>query len=122
MGADAQPSEFSPASSALMAKLLPLYLDSQAYRVVLGDAEQSTHLLKRPWGHSESATLTQSPGLDPHCPQTLPLVWKDAHLSHVHRVGQGRQNRRESRCRHVDPDDARGKYLFFWLILSRTLT
>ncbi|KAK1923282.1 Aldehyde/histidinol dehydrogenase [Papiliotrema laurentii] len=46
-----KPSEFSPASSALMAKLLPLYLDSQAYRVVLGDAEQSTHLLKRPWGH-----------------------------------------------------------------------
>ena len=37
-----------------MAKLIPLYLDAGAYAVVLGGPKQATHLLEKPWGHSQS--------------------------------------------------------------------
>lgn len=46
-------SEHSPASSALMADLLPKYLDPEGYAVVLGEVEQAQALLKKPWGHSK---------------------------------------------------------------------
>jgi hypothetical protein len=36
-----------------MAELLPRYLDPDGYVVVNGAVEQSTHLLKKRWGHSE---------------------------------------------------------------------
>ena len=36
-----------------MARLVPQYLDPESYSVVLGGPEQSTHLLKKPWGHSK---------------------------------------------------------------------
>jgi aldehyde dehydrogenase (NAD+) len=34
-----------------MARLVPRYLDPEAYAVVLGAADVSTYLLKKPWGH-----------------------------------------------------------------------
>lgn len=46
-----KPSEHSPAASALMAFLVPKYLDSQAYVVVQGTVGQATALLDLPWGH-----------------------------------------------------------------------
>ncbi|ORX40867.1 Aldehyde/histidinol dehydrogenase [Kockovaella imperatae] len=46
-----KPSEHSPACSALLAKLLPQYLDSGAYSVVLGGPQQAAHLLEKSWGH-----------------------------------------------------------------------
>ncbi len=47
-----QPSELAPASSALLAELIPRYLDPEAYAVVLGGIPQATRLLEKPWGHS----------------------------------------------------------------------
>ncbi|WRT70905.1 uncharacterized protein IL334_007904 [Kwoniella shivajii] len=44
-------SEHAPSSSALLAELLPRYLDPKGYAVVLGAAEESTKLLEKPWGH-----------------------------------------------------------------------
>ncbi|GMK56329.1 hypothetical protein CspeluHIS016_0301690 [Cutaneotrichosporon spelunceum] len=44
-------SEHSPASSALIAQLLPKYLDTDAYGFVTGGPEQATALLQKRWGH-----------------------------------------------------------------------
>ncbi|KAK4689661.1 hypothetical protein P7C73_g451, partial [Tremellales sp. Uapishka_1] len=41
----------SPATSALMASLIPKYLDPEGYAVVLGEVECTTKLLEKPWGH-----------------------------------------------------------------------
>ncbi|GFZ51302.1 hypothetical protein JCM24511_09062 [Saitozyma sp. JCM 24511] len=46
-----KPSDLAPASSALVAMLLPRYLDPEAYAIVLGGVKESTHLLEKPWGH-----------------------------------------------------------------------
>ncbi|BEI82732.1 hypothetical protein CcaverHIS002_0306000 [Cutaneotrichosporon cavernicola] len=44
-------SEHSPASSALLAQLIPKYLDPDAYGFVMGGPEQATALLQKRWGH-----------------------------------------------------------------------
>ncbi|OCF45583.1 aldehyde dehydrogenase (NAD+) [Kwoniella heveanensis CBS 569] len=44
-------SEHAPSSSALLAELLPRYLDPEGFAVVLGAVEESTRLLEKPWGH-----------------------------------------------------------------------
>ncbi|EKM49616.1 uncharacterized protein PHACADRAFT_179029 [Phanerochaete carnosa HHB-10118-sp] len=46
-----KPSEHTSAASALMASLVPKYLDPQAYVVVQGAVSQATALLDLPWGH-----------------------------------------------------------------------
>ena len=46
-----KPSELSPATSALLASELPRYVDSQAVRVVEGDAELSARLLEQRFDH-----------------------------------------------------------------------
>lgn len=48
-----QPSELAPAVGALLAQLIPQYLDPEAYAVVLGGIEPTTALLKKQWGHGE---------------------------------------------------------------------
>lgn len=47
-----QPSELAPAVAALLADLIPRYLDDEAYAVVSGGIEQATKLLEKEWGHS----------------------------------------------------------------------
>lgn len=44
-----KPSEFSPASSSLLAKLIPKYLDSKAVKVIEGDSEVGQRLLYQKW-------------------------------------------------------------------------
>lgn len=51
--ANDQPSELAPSSSALLAELIPKYLDSEGYAVVLGAVDQTTKLLEKQWGHSQ---------------------------------------------------------------------
>ncbi|MEE1621428.1 aldehyde dehydrogenase family protein [Zafaria sp. Z1313] len=46
-----KPSEQAPATSALMARLIPLFLDPRAVAVVEGGAEASQALLAEPWDH-----------------------------------------------------------------------
>ncbi len=44
-----KPSEVAPATSALLAKIIPLYLDSSVIRVVEGGVEEVTELLEQKW-------------------------------------------------------------------------
>jgi len=46
-----KPSELAPATSAAMARLLPLYLDPRAVSVVEGGVEETTELLEQRWDH-----------------------------------------------------------------------
>ena len=47
-----KPSELSVATSALIAKLLPQYLDNHAFTVVEGGKEETTQVLKQPFAYS----------------------------------------------------------------------
>ncbi len=46
-----KPSELAPATSAIMARLLPLYLDKEAVIVIEGGVAETTELLKLPFDH-----------------------------------------------------------------------
>ncbi len=46
-----KPSELAPATSSLVARLVPGYLDTQAIRVVEGAVAETTELLSLPWDH-----------------------------------------------------------------------
>jgi aldehyde dehydrogenase (NAD+) len=46
-----KPSELAPATSALLAKLIPQYLDKKAVSVIEGGIEETTELLKYPFDH-----------------------------------------------------------------------
>jgi len=46
-----KPSELAPASSELMAKLIPSYLDSEAVKVVTGGISETTELLRERFDH-----------------------------------------------------------------------
>ncbi|KAG2104376.1 Aldehyde/histidinol dehydrogenase [Suillus discolor] len=46
-----KPSEHAQASAALMEKLIPQYLDPDAYAVCLGAVEETTHVLGLKWDH-----------------------------------------------------------------------
>lgn len=44
-----KPSEVAPATSALLAKLIPLYLDTSVIRVVEGGVAETADLLEQKW-------------------------------------------------------------------------
>ncbi len=46
-----KPSELAPATSAIVARLVPDYLDKEAFRVVEGGIPESTELLEQRWDH-----------------------------------------------------------------------
>jgi len=46
-----KPSELSPATSGLIAELVPKYLDPDVVRVVMGGVPETTKLLELPWDH-----------------------------------------------------------------------
>jgi aldehyde dehydrogenase (NAD+) len=46
-----KPSEISPSSAETLARLLPKYLDPEAFSVVLGAARETTALLEQTWDH-----------------------------------------------------------------------
>ena len=46
-----KPSEVAPASSAIMARLIPQYLDRECVRVVEGGVAETTELLTQRWDH-----------------------------------------------------------------------
>lgn len=46
-----KPSELAPATSALLAKLIPQYLDNEAVSIIEGGIEETTELLKYPFDH-----------------------------------------------------------------------
>ncbi|RXK39394.1 hypothetical protein M231_03347 [Tremella mesenterica] len=77
-----KPSELAPTSSALLAELLPRYLDPEGYAVVLGGVEQSTKLLEYQWGHilftgsNRVGKLVAAAGAKTLSPTTLELGGK----------------------------------------------
>ncbi|KAF8838789.1 NAD-dependent aldehyde dehydrogenase [Paxillus ammoniavirescens] len=46
-----KPSELSPATSGLIAELVPKYMDPDVVRIVLGAVPETTKLLELPWDH-----------------------------------------------------------------------
>ncbi|KAG6377370.1 NAD-dependent aldehyde dehydrogenase [Boletus reticuloceps] len=46
-----KPSELSPATSGLIAELIPKYMDPDVVRVVMGAVPETTKLLELPWDH-----------------------------------------------------------------------
>jgi len=46
-----KPSDLAPATSEVIARLLPEYLDCNAFSVVLGGVQESTALLEQSWDH-----------------------------------------------------------------------
>ncbi|KAF8524447.1 NAD-aldehyde dehydrogenase [Gautieria morchelliformis] len=46
-----KPSELTPATSSLMAEILPKYLDQDVYRIVNGGVEVATKVLELKWDH-----------------------------------------------------------------------
>ncbi|KAJ7598905.1 NAD-aldehyde dehydrogenase [Mycena floridula] len=46
-----KPSEQTPATSALMAELIPKYVDSSLIQVINGGPAETTKLMELPWGH-----------------------------------------------------------------------
>lgn len=46
-----KPSELAPATSELMARLVPEYLDQRAIRIVTGGVDETTELLAERWDH-----------------------------------------------------------------------
>jgi aldehyde dehydrogenase (NAD+) len=46
-----KPSELTPASSGLLAKLIPKYLDQQAFQVITGSIAETTALLAQRWDY-----------------------------------------------------------------------
>ncbi|OCH93073.1 NAD-aldehyde dehydrogenase [Obba rivulosa] len=50
-GAVLKPSEMTPETSALIAELLPQYLDPELYRVINGGIPETTKILELPWNH-----------------------------------------------------------------------
>lgn len=50
-----KPSELTPASSALLAELIPKYLDNQAFQVITGSVAETTALLKEKVREGEDA-------------------------------------------------------------------
>ncbi|WWD20892.1 hypothetical protein CI109_105370 [Kwoniella shandongensis] len=44
-------SEHAPSSAALLAEIMPRYLDPEGYAVVVGAVDETTRLLEKPWGH-----------------------------------------------------------------------
>src|SRR5438874_12426232 len=46
-----KPSEVAPATAGVIARLLPEYLDRDAFSVVLGAVPETTALLEQPWDH-----------------------------------------------------------------------
>ncbi len=46
-----KPSELAPATSSVLAELIPRYVDPEAVRVIEGGVEVTTELLDQPWDH-----------------------------------------------------------------------
>lgn len=56
-----KPSELAPAVAQLIANLVPRYLDTGAYRVVIGGVEETQALLEMQWDHSTSTLVPRLP-------------------------------------------------------------
>ena len=77
-----KPSELTPASSSVLAKLIPKYLDTRAFRVVEGSVTETTALLKLKWdlifftGSEQVGKIVQKAAAEHLIPTVLELGGK----------------------------------------------
>ncbi|KAG1762079.1 Aldehyde/histidinol dehydrogenase [Suillus occidentalis] len=101
--------EHAPASAALMAELVPKYLDPDAYAVCLGAAKETTHILDLKWDHtfytgSESVgRIVAQAAAKQLTPVTLELggqspVFVDGDSTNIERIFGGKQQNAGQVC------------------------
>lgn len=111
-----KPSEVAPATAHVIARLVPEYLDREAFSVVLGGASETTALLEQRWDHifftggTTVATLVMAAAAKQLTPVVLELGGKSPAIVHssadlrvaARRIAQGRWNNAGQTCTAPD--------------------
>src|SRR4051794_31953371 len=111
-----KPSEVSAATADVIARLVPMYLDQQAFSVVMGAAPETTALLEQQWDHiffTGGATvgkIVMTSAAKHLTPVVLELGGKSPAIVHssanlkvaARRIAQGRWNNAGQTCTAAD--------------------
>src|SRR4051812_47008930 len=111
-----KPSEVAPATADVIARLLPEYLDHDAFSVVLGARPETTALLEQPWDHifftggTAVAKVVMTAAAKNLTPVVLELGGKSPTIVHssadlrvaTRRIAQGRWNNAGQTCTAPD--------------------
>jgi aldehyde dehydrogenase (NAD+) len=111
-----KPSEVAPATSDVIARLLPEYLDRDAFSVVLGAVPETTALLEQQWDHifftggTTVAKIVMTAAAKQLTPVVLELGGKSPTIVHssanlrvaARRIVQGRWNNAGQTCTATD--------------------
>jgi acyl-CoA reductase-like NAD-dependent aldehyde dehydrogenase len=111
-----KPSEVAPATADAIARLLPEYLDRDAFSVVLGAVPETTALLEQPWDHifftggTAVAQVVMTAAAKHLTPVVLELGGKSPTIVHstadlrvaARRITQGRWNNAGQTCTAPD--------------------
>lgn len=111
-----KPSELAPVTAELIARLIPDYLDPDAFSVVLGAAPETTALLEQQWDHifftggSTVAKVVMTSAAKTLTPVVLELGGKNPAVVHssanlpvtARRIGQGRWGNAGQTCTAPD--------------------
>jgi acyl-CoA reductase-like NAD-dependent aldehyde dehydrogenase len=111
-----KPSEVAPATSEAIARLLPEYLDREAFSVVLGAVPETTALLEQQWDHifftggTAVAKVVMTAAAKNLTPVVLELGGKSPTIVHssadlrvaARRIAQGRWNNAGQTCTAPD--------------------
>jgi aldehyde dehydrogenase (NAD+) len=111
-----KPSEVAPASADVIARLLPEYLDREAFSVVLGAVPETTALLEQQWDHifftggTAVAKVVMTAAAKNLTPVVLELGGKSPTIVHssadlrvaARRIAQGRWNNAGQTCTAPD--------------------
>jgi aldehyde dehydrogenase (NAD+) len=124
-----KPSEIAPASADVLAKLVPRYLDPDAFSVVLGAVPETTALLEQKWDHifftggPSIGKIVMAAAAKNLTPVVLELGGKCPAIVHssanlavaAHRIAQGRWMNAGQTCTGVDHvlvfDDVKEQFL-----------
>ena len=111
-----KPSELAPVTAELIARLIPEYLDREAFSVILGGARETTALLEQQWDHifftggSTVARIVMSSAAKTLTPVVLELGGKNPAIVHssadlevtARRIAQGRWGNAGQTCTAPD--------------------
>src|SRR5438128_2520068 len=111
-----KPSEMAAATADVIARLIPEYLDRDAFSVVLGAAPETTSLLEQPWDHifftggTTVAKIVMTAAAKNLTPVVLELGGKSPTIVHssadlrvaARRIAQGRWNNAGQTCTAPD--------------------
>ena len=111
-----KPSEIAPASADILAKLIPEYMDPEAFSVVLGGVPETTALLAQKWDHifftggPSVGKIVMAAAAKHLTPVVLELGGKCPAIVHssaklavaAHRIAQGRWMNAGQTCTGVD--------------------